>query len=71
MLIFSQATVETIYPVPEATAMGLLFLGLNVTAVVFTIGMEKLKNPETGSMTLSLWFTIGLWFVEWMSWMCN
>lgn len=32
-----EATVETIYPVPEATAMGILFLGLNVTAIVFTL----------------------------------
>ncbi len=55
-----QATIETIYPVPEATAMGILFLGLNVTAIVFTLSMEKLKDPKTGSMALSLWVVVGL-----------
>eukprot|EP01119_Soliformovum_irregulare_P014394 TRINITY_DN3938_c0_g2_i3.p1 TRINITY_DN3938_c0_g2~~TRINITY_DN3938_c0_g2_i3.p1 ORF type:complete len:129 (-),score=56.12 TRINITY_DN3938_c0_g2_i3:29-415(-) len=45
---------ETIYPLPEATAMGILFLGLNVFAVVFTLLGEKLRNSETGSMFVPL-----------------
>jgi len=55
-----EATIETVYPVPEATAMGILFLGLNITAIVFTLSMSKLQNPKTGSMINSLWCTVGL-----------
>jgi len=49
-----EATIETTYPVPEATAMGFMFLGLNITGILFTVIMVKLKNPKTGSMVPSL-----------------
>eukprot|EP01114_Cavostelium_apophysatum_P012628 TRINITY_DN2875_c0_g1_i1.p1 TRINITY_DN2875_c0_g1~~TRINITY_DN2875_c0_g1_i1.p1 ORF type:complete len:474 (-),score=92.37 TRINITY_DN2875_c0_g1_i1:38-1459(-) len=58
-----EATVETTYPIPEATSMGILFLGLNIMGIVFVVGMSKLKNPKTGSMIGSLYLAIGLMVV--------
>jgi hypothetical protein len=46
--------------VPEATAMGILFLGLNITGVVFVLLMEQLKDPRTGSMIKSMWGVVVL-----------
>jgi hypothetical protein len=40
--------------------MGILFLGLNITGVIFVLGMEKLKDPKTGSMVVSMWCVVGL-----------
>jgi hypothetical protein len=56
----SQATVETIYPVPEATAMGILFLGLNITSIALTLLMEQLKDPKTGSYLVPLIISVGV-----------
>lgn len=28
-----ESTIEVVFPVPEASAMGVLFLGLNITAI--------------------------------------
>ena len=38
--------------------MGLLFLGLNISGVVFVLGMEHMKDPKTGSMVIPMWLTV-------------
>lgn len=45
---------EITYPVPEGTSNGLLLLMGQVSGIVFIFGMDSLKSPETGSMTVPL-----------------
>ncbi|PRP79107.1 feline leukemia virus subgroup C receptor-related protein 2-like isoform 2 [Planoprotostelium fungivorum] len=54
-----EATVEIIYPVPEATAMGLLFFGLNVMSFFLSIIIIKLKM-ETSLFRLPLLLCTGI-----------
>jgi MFS family permease len=51
---------EITYPTPEGTSNGLLLMMGQVSGIVFIIGMDALKSPLSGSMTLSLNLLIGL-----------
>jgi MFS family permease len=51
---------EVAYPAPEGTSNGLLLLMGQISGIVFIFGMDGLKSPETGSMTLSLVVLMGL-----------
>lgn len=51
---------EVAYPAPEGTSNGLLLLMGQISGIVFIFGMDSLKSPETGSMTLSLVLLMGL-----------
>ena len=44
-----EAAIECTFPVPEGTVMGLLFLGFNVTSIVFTYAISHITF-ETSSM---------------------
>ena len=51
---------EITYPAPEGTSNGLLLLAGQISGIAFIIGMDVLKSPATGSMTLSLLILTGL-----------
>ena len=51
---------EVAYPAPEGTSNGLLLLMGQISGIAFIFGMDTLKSPSTGSMTLSLLILIGL-----------
>ena len=51
---------EIAYPAPEGTTNGLLLLMGQISGIAFIFGMDALKSPATGSMTLSLAILIGL-----------
>jgi MFS family permease len=51
---------EVTYPTPEATSNGLLLLMGQISGILFILGMDSFKSPETGSMTPSLLVMIGL-----------
>jgi MFS family permease len=51
---------EVAYPAPEGTSNGLLLLMGQISGIAFIFGMDTLKSPGTGSMTLSLLILIGL-----------
>jgi len=51
---------EVTYPAPEGTSNGLLLWVGQISGIVFILGMDSLKSPETGSMTLPLVVLIGL-----------
>jgi len=51
---------EITYPAPEGTSNGLLLLMGQISGIVFIFGMDTLKSPINGSMTLSLNVLIGL-----------
>ncbi len=51
---------EVAYPTPEGTSNGLLLLMGQISGIAFIFGMDSLKSPDTGSMTLSLVILIGL-----------
>jgi len=51
---------EVTHPTPEGTSNGLLLLMGQISGIVFILGMDGLKSPETGSMTLPLLVLIGL-----------
>lgn len=50
---------EVTYPTPEGTSNGLLLFMGQISGIVFIIGMDRFKSPETGSMTLPLIVLIG------------
>ncbi len=45
---------EVAYPAPEGVSNGLLLLMGQISGIVFIFGMDSLKRPGTGSMTLPL-----------------
>jgi len=45
---------EITFPTPEGTSNGLLLLMGQISGIVFILGMDSLKSPETGSMTFPL-----------------
>jgi MFS family permease len=45
---------EIAFPTPEGTSNGLLLLMGQISGIVFILGMDSLKSPETGSMTFPL-----------------
>lgn len=51
---------EITYPAPEGTSNGLLLLMGQISGIIFILGMEAFKAPDTGSMTLPLLVLIGL-----------
>ena len=51
---------EVTFPTPEGTSNGLLLMMGQISGIVFILGMDGLKSPETGSMTLPLVALIGL-----------
>jgi sugar phosphate permease len=51
---------EVAYPAPEGTSNGLLLLVGQISGIAFIFGMDALKSPGTGSMTLSLLILTGL-----------
>jgi cyanate permease len=55
---------EITAPVPESTSNGLMLLVGQVSGIVFIVGMDLLKSPSTGSMTLSLWVLVALMIVS-------
>jgi len=55
-----QYAAEVTHPTPEGTSNGLLLLMGQISGIVFILGMDIFKSPETGSMTLPLLVLIGL-----------
>ena len=51
---------EVTHPTPEGTSNGLLLLMGQISGIVFILGLDSLKSPETGSMTMPLVILIGL-----------
>jgi MFS family permease len=51
---------EIARPTPEGTSNGLLLLMGQISGILFIFGMDSMKDPATGSMTLSLIVLIGL-----------
>lgn len=51
---------EIAYPTPEGTSNGLLLLMGQISGIVFILGMDSFKSPETGAMTLPLLVLVGL-----------
>ena len=51
---------EITFPAPEGTSNGLLLLMGQVSGILFILGMDALKAPSTGSMTIPLLALIGL-----------
>lgn len=51
---------EVTHPAPEGTSNGLLLLMGQISGIVFILGMDSFKSPETGSMTMPLIVLIGL-----------
>jgi len=51
---------EITHPTPEGTSNGLLLLMGQISGIVFILGMDIIKSPVTGSMTLPLLILIGL-----------
>lgn len=55
-----QYAAEVTHPTPEGTSNGLLLLMGQISGIVFILGIDSFKSPETGSMTLPLVVLIGL-----------
>jgi MFS family permease len=51
---------EITYPAPEGTSNGLLLLMGQVSGILFILGLDALKSPQTGSMTVPLLFLSAL-----------
>ena len=51
---------EITYPAPEGTSNGLLLLMGQISGIIFILGMDAFKAPDTGSMTLPLLVLMGL-----------
>ena len=45
---------EITYPAPEGTSNGMLLLMGQISGIVFILGMDAFKDPDTGAMTSSL-----------------
>jgi cyanate permease len=54
---------EVAYPAPEGTSNGLLLMMGQISGIAFILAMDLFKDPDTGSMTLSLAILVGLMFV--------
>lgn len=55
---------EVTHPTPEGTSNGLLLLMGQISGIVFILGLDSFKSPETGSMTLPLVALIGLMVIS-------
>ena len=49
---------EIAYPAPEGTSTGMLMLAGQISGIVFIFGMDMLKSPTTGSMSISMFVLI-------------
>jgi MFS family permease len=54
---------EITYPAPEGTSNGMLLMMGQISGIIFILGMDSFKNPDTGSMTASLLVLAGLMVV--------
>ena len=54
---------EITHPAPEGTSNGLLLLMGQISGIIFILGMDAFKSPQTGSMTLPLLTLIGLMII--------
>jgi len=54
---------EITYPAPEGTSNGMLLMMGQISGIIFILGMDSFKNPETGSMSASLLVLAGLMLV--------
>jgi MFS family permease len=54
---------EITYPAPEGTSNGMLLLMGQISGIIFILGMDIFKQPETGAMTASLLLLAGLMVV--------
>jgi len=54
---------EVTYPTAEGTSNGLLLLMGQISGILFILGMDSFKSPETGSMTIPLLILIGLMII--------
>ncbi|MFL7809904.1 MAG: hypothetical protein AB8I80_14810, partial [Anaerolineae bacterium] len=48
------------HPTPEGTSNGLILLMGQISGIIFILGIDSSKSPDTGSMTLPLAVLIGL-----------
>jgi MFS family permease len=55
---------EITYPASEGTSNGMLLMMGQVSGIAFIFAMDSLKSKETGSMTNSLIFLIGLMIIS-------
>jgi len=55
---------EVTHPAPEGTSNGLLLLMGQSSGIVFILGLDSFKSPDTGSMTMPLIVLIGLMLVS-------
>lgn len=51
---------EITYPAPEGTSNGLLLMMGQISGIIFILGMDALKSPANGSMTMPLVILIAL-----------
>ncbi len=51
---------EITYPAPEGTSNGMLLVMGQISGILFILGMDAFKNPDTGSMSASLLVLAGL-----------
>ena len=51
---------EITYPAPEGTSNGMLLVMGQISGIIFILGMDAFKNPDTGSMSASLLVLAGL-----------
>ena len=58
-----QYEAEITYPAPEGTSNGLLLLMGQISGIVFILGMDAFKSPDTGSMAMPLLVLVGLMVV--------
>jgi len=54
---------EITHPTPEGTSNGLLLLMGQISGIIFILGMDIFKSPDTGSMSIPLIVLIGLMVV--------
>jgi MFS family permease len=54
---------EITYPAPEGTSNGMLLMMGQISGIIFILGMDSFKNPETGSMSASLLVLAGLMLI--------
>lgn len=58
-----QLGAETALPAPEGSSNGLLLLMGQVAGIVFILGMQSLKAPQSGSMRLSMLILLALFVI--------
>jgi sugar phosphate permease len=51
---------EVTYPAPEGMSNGVLLLMGQISGIVFILGLDSFRSPQTGSMTLPLLVLVGL-----------